>query len=305
MKIDSGARTTYTLDAANQLSKYVDSTGTTTFTFDANGNQRLQIASAGGGTTTNTWDLENRLTKVALPSGIRNTFSYNGDGQRVQRQDSSGTLKEVWDGQKILLETDQTNATQVIYTLSPDIYGDLVSQRRSGVSRYFLFDPLGSANRLTDGNQSVTDTYIYKGFGEILLAGSTQNPFRFVGRLGCYLDPDLAWYLARARELYPAISRWLSIDPVFITNGGELYIYVVNRPIIQVDPSGLQAGGDCDCCEDAWRKYGVSDVTVNRPRGGRKTCIVTHTCNANGCGPGGRFPGYTDPPQGNNIHNGK
>ena len=117
-KLDNAIRTTYSYDAANQIQKYVDNTGTTTFSFDASGNQRLQQASSGGGTTTNTWDFENRLAKVALPSGVLNTFAYNGDGIRVQRQDSSGTLKELWDGQKIVEETDQSNVAQAVYTQS-------------------------------------------------------------------------------------------------------------------------------------------------------------------------------------------
>ena len=51
----------------------------------------LTTLAPGNQLTTNTWDGENRLTKVALPSGIVDTFTYNGDGQRVQKQDSTGT----------------------------------------------------------------------------------------------------------------------------------------------------------------------------------------------------------------------
>ena len=70
--------------------------------------------------TTNTWDGESRVTKVALPSNIRNTFAYNGDGQRVQKQDNStSTTRHVWDGKNILLETDGSNSTQVVYSLQP------------------------------------------------------------------------------------------------------------------------------------------------------------------------------------------
>jgi RHS repeat-associated protein len=238
-KLDNAVTTTYSYDAANQLTKYVDNTGTTTFAFDANGNQRLQIASAGGGTTTNTWDFENRLIKVAPPGGVLNTFSYNGDGQRVQRADSTGTLKEVWDGQKILLETNASNVTQVIYTLSPGLYGDLISQRRLGVSRYSLFDPLGSASRLTDGTQSVTDSYLFKGFGEALLpTGATTNPFTFVGRLGYYVDPDVTNLYLRARSYVPRLSRFLSTDLPLVRSREYRYAYSANSPTRYSDPSG-------------------------------------------------------------------
>ena len=56
---------------------------------------------------------------MALPTGVPNTFTYNGDGQRVQKQDSTGTTRHIWDEQNILLETDGSNIIQVVYTLEP------------------------------------------------------------------------------------------------------------------------------------------------------------------------------------------
>ena len=53
-------------------------------------------------------------------NGVPNTFTYNGDGQRVQKQDSTGTTKHVWDNQNVLLETDGSNIIQVVYTMEPD-----------------------------------------------------------------------------------------------------------------------------------------------------------------------------------------
>jgi YD repeat-containing protein len=68
-KRDSGAPTTYAYDAANQLSTQKDATGTTSFAYDANGNQAQQKVPSGVRTTW-TWDYENRLTNVRLPSGV-------------------------------------------------------------------------------------------------------------------------------------------------------------------------------------------------------------------------------------------
>ena len=113
------------------------SAGVTTSTYDGDGNLLTSLA-PGSQWTTNTWDGENRLTLVALPSGIVDTFTYNGDGLRVQKQDSTGTTNHVWDGQNILLESNASNIIQVVYTLEPLLYGNLISQSRSGVDSFYL-----------------------------------------------------------------------------------------------------------------------------------------------------------------------
>jgi hypothetical protein len=96
---------------------------------------------------------------------------------------------------KILIETDQNDVVQVIYTQGPGLYGNLISQVRGSASRFYAFDGLGSTDRLTDGTGIVTDSNIYGAFGNIQAgSGTTVNPIRFVGGMGYYFDPDLAQY---------------------------------------------------------------------------------------------------------------
>ncbi len=147
--------TTSTYNAANELATIQTGAGVTTNTYDGNGNLLISLAPSGQ-LTTNTWDGENRLKQVALPSEIVDSFTYNGDGQRVQKQDSTGTTNHVWDGQNILLETNASNVIQVVYTLEPEVYGNLISQSRSGVDSFYLFDALGSTQQLVS---STRDSY--------------------------------------------------------------------------------------------------------------------------------------------------
>ena len=131
---------------------------------------------------------------MALPSAIVDTFTYNGDGQRVEKQDSTGTTKHVWDGQNILFETNSSDSIWLMYTLEPMLYGNLISQIRSGTTSFYLFDGLGATTQLTNNTGSVTDEYLYDSFGNSIsggTSGTTTNQFRYVGRLGYYLDGDL------------------------------------------------------------------------------------------------------------------
>jgi RHS repeat-associated protein len=168
---------------------------------------------------------------VALPAGIVDTFTFNGDGQRVQKIDSTGTTKHVWDGQNILLETDGSNIIQVLYTLQPMLYGNLISQRRSGTTSFYLFDGLGSTTQLTNSAGTVTDSYVYDSFGDVLLSGSALSQFQYLGRFGYYQNPDLVQYYVRARFYDPGTGRFLSRDPFGLTLiDASQYRYALNNP---------------------------------------------------------------------------
>ncbi len=239
IKNASGALTTSVYDAANQLKTSVSSSGVTTFTYDLAGNQHIQQAPTG--VTTSTWNNENRRTLVALPSGVLNTFSYNGDGLRAQLQNSTGGSRMVWDGRAYLAETSTGNVVVTEYTQEPSAYGGLISRTNAGATLYYLLDGLGSTSKLTNASAVITDAYSYTAFGEPVstIGAGSVNPFRWVGTLGYYFDLDLLEYYLRARTYDPVLARFLAQDPIGFTAGdGNQYRYVLNSPIILTDPSG-------------------------------------------------------------------
>lgn len=96
---------------------------------------------------------------------------------------------------------------------TPDyVFGlDRVSQRRSGVSRYFLADGQGSVRMLSDSIGAVTDSNYYTAFSEDLFhSGSTVNDFRYVGE---QLDPNSGLHYNQARWGDPSTGRFESVDP--------------------------------------------------------------------------------------------
>jgi RHS repeat-associated protein len=239
LMLKTGAPSTSTYNTANEMATIQSSAGVTTNTYDGDGNLLISLA-PGNQWTTNTWDGENRLTQVALPSGVVDTFMYNGDGQRVQKQDSTGATNYVWNRRNILLETNVEDVVQTVYTLEPEVFGNVISQTRSGVDSFYLFDALGSTRQLASTSGAVTDNYLYDSFGNILLSGTTITPFKFVGRKGYYTDLDSGNCSLRARYYAASIARFQSRDPIGLRSGTNLYIYVLNNPATIIDPSGLQ-----------------------------------------------------------------
>ena len=265
-KEESGALTTYSYDAANQLLTVEDNVGLTSFSYDANGNTVLELR-PNGDRVTYSWDIENRQTKVELPASVVNTITLDGDGKRRSIEDSTGLKKLIWDRENILAELDNANATLVAYTLAPETYGNLISQRRSGATSFHHFDGLGSTNKLTDSNAASLVEYLYRAFGQqTILSGSSANPFTWVGKLGYYRQSDAADFWVRARVVKPSLGRWLSkhglLDHLLPTHANPAlerrprlsrrrslrsslevvpehpYGYGENNPISLIDPSG-------------------------------------------------------------------
>ena len=235
-KEENSAVTTYAYDAANELMTSEDGSGVTTYTYDAAGNMAASV-NPSDEARTYSWDYESRLAAVELPSSAVSTFTYRADGLQVQKEDSACTTKFVWDGRNVLLETDGDGDTVAEYTLAPAGFGMLLAQRRGGATKFFHFDALGSTDRLTNAAQAVSDSYLYEAFGKIIASsGSTANPFKYVGRLGYYFDPDLDQYYLRARWYDPATGRFVSHDAAT----ANAYGYCLSPPNC-ADPRGKLA----------------------------------------------------------------
>ncbi|MBM3502177.1 MAG: RHS repeat-associated core domain-containing protein, partial [Armatimonadetes bacterium] len=80
--------------------------------------------------------------------------------------------------------------------------------------------------------------YVYDAFGITRsVSGTTTNRFRYIGKLGYYLEPALGCYYLRRRYYVHWLGRFLSKDP--LRQGGEnAYGYVRNAPTTATDPSG-------------------------------------------------------------------
>jgi len=244
-KLTGGVTTTFTYNEADQVTVQNAGGTLTTFSFDAAGNNT--VVNAAGTRTTYTWDLAERLTGIALSGGALITVAYCATGLRRTRQDGSGTVKYLWDGQAPLMETDGDGTTTARYTGAPDTYGLLVSQRRGNASRFFHPNDLGTFDTVTDADAATTDTYVLDAWGvQHAATGSTVNAFRYIGALGYYTEPDLGVHYVRARWLRPATGSWLTVDPV---ETRMRYGYGRLRPTGLVDPGGLLPGTfDCAIC---------------------------------------------------------
>ena len=214
----------------------------TSDTYDDNGNTTVSNGK------TYTYDFMNRLLKVEGGSTTIDIV-YDGDGNRVSKTVTSGDTSVTT---KFLVDTNNhTGYAQVVEEVQNGsvvrqyTFGhDLISQRQeiagNWAVHFYGYDGHGSTRYLTDVNGTVTDTYDYDAFGNLIgQTGNTPNLYRYCGE---QFDPDLGLYFLRARYLDVNSGRFWSMDEF----GGlqydpttlHKYTYAHSRPVDYSDPSG-------------------------------------------------------------------
>src|SRR5712675_180626 len=111
----------------------------------------------------------------------------------------------VWDPveDNIVKEIDDSGTAIADYTTEPYLYGDVISQKRDGVLRFYHHDGQGSTSSLTDSSGIVTDTYAYSAFGEVTeRTGITPAPFQYCGKHGYYTCENVGSILVRRRPFW-------------------------------------------------------------------------------------------------------
>jgi len=122
----------------------------------------------------------------------------------------------------------------------------LISESGPTFNYYYHYDGLGSVVGLTNDAGRAAAAYAYDAWGNPLLSipdsVGTKNKFRFTGEA---LDPGTGLYYLRARYYDPTSGRMLTRDPFSGSRTLPLtlnaYIYALNNPVRNIDPSGLTA----------------------------------------------------------------
>lgn len=102
---------------------------------------------------------------------------------------------------------------------------------------YFHTDHLGTPRLLTDEDGEIAWKAIYQPFGSVeITISEIENPLRFPGQ---YYDEETGLHYNWHRYYDPEIGRYISPDPLGLTDGTNPYAYAQNNPVHYVDPTGL------------------------------------------------------------------
>ena len=289
---NNGTTTTYTVNSRNELTV----AGILDYSYDTNGNVINRQATSGTNIDLlYGYDDENRLSSVQEnvngTATSLTTFVYDGLGrlrEQLQWNNSGGGASPVtpgvawseiggtlyiYDGKRVIQERNTNNTPAVSYTRGNDLSGSLegaggigglLARTDGSGSTFYHADGNGNITYLVSSSQTLAASYRYDPFGNLLSSSGTlasANTYRFSSKE--YI-PSVGIYYYLYRFYDPGAQRWLNRDPLgedYITvlettEGPNLYAFVKNAPVNNVDAYGQGIFGQLNCVRKMmqWRK---------------------------------------------------
>jgi RHS repeat-associated protein len=233
-------------DNQDRLLQYQDQS----YTHTANGEWLTKTQN--GQTTRYTYDVLTNLLKVELPTGDKIEYLIDGKDRRIGKK-VNGALTEayLYQGDTNLVATLDSNGqitAQFIYASQDHVPDYLI---KNGITYRLITDDLGSIRLVIDINTGqIAQRLDYDPWGNILL--DTNPGFQPFGYVGGLYEPSTGLVRFGARDYDPHTGRWTAQDPIgHASQDTNLYTYVYNDPINNIDPSGLFWGALVGCAVSA------------------------------------------------------
>ena len=145
-----------------------------------------------------------------------------------------------------MVEELSGGAVQRVYTYGLQRISESQTVNSTAQNNWYGYDGEGHVRTLTDSSGTITDSYDYDAFGNVIAStGTTPNLYRYRGE---QFDSDLDLYYLRARWYNPVTGRFLSRDPL---DTGNKYAYAGADPVNRRDPSEMLGESDIQLAADA------------------------------------------------------
>jgi RHS repeat-associated protein len=272
-------------DAASRITQIDDVDGSTDYTYDKT-NQLTAADASYRSDESYSYDDNGNRTNTGYQTGTNNqltsdgtyTYTYDDEGNLIQRVGNGTTRSFSWDYRNRLTSVTENggaiatytydvmdrritktapgSTTQFVYdgdnvilefngtaTLSVRYLQGLgvdqvLAQEQAGNVSWMLTDHLGTVRDLVNNAGSVVNHFTYDSFGKVLSSTPGGVDTRYK-YTGRELDQETGLYYYRARYFDANVGRFIGQDPIgFSAGDNNLYRYVGNEVTNHRDPSG-------------------------------------------------------------------
>ena len=223
----------YTYDSQNRR---------TDLGYDTNGNINELNGNAliwSGRRLTEVADVNNSILYTYNHNGIRTSKTVNGITTYYEVDENNNVVK-----QYELVNDAETNVIEFVY----DSSNSPIYFTYNNATYYYEKNLQGDIVAILDSSGNTVVEYTYDIWGKLVSITGTLadtvgaiNPLRY---RGYYYDTETQLYYLQSRYYSPDLMRFISQDdPVFSNAQGEpigsnLYVYCLNNPVMNSDPSG-------------------------------------------------------------------
>jgi hypothetical protein len=176
------------------------------------------------GSKTLVYNDDNRLTSLTY-GGVTDLYYYKYTGQRYRARLAGTYYRYLYNGDRVLEELNDSGTMQARYTTENDsYYGQWLHLYRptGSLSRFPMYDNIGSTRGLLDASGTATDWYELDTFGrQVSSSGTTPNPYRFGAGWGYITDPSGFLQLGE-RFYWPEVGRFVARDPDIVHSPARL-----------------------------------------------------------------------------------